>query len=737
MTTRNTEDLELWGGIECTINRIHQEFNDQLDYAGHYRRPGDVDLLAETGIKKIRYPVLWEKHQPQQAAVIDWSFTEERLNAFRQKGISVIAGLVHHGSGPAFTNLADPQFPELLAAYAKKVAEKFPWLDEYTPVNEPLTTARFSGLYGFWYPHGKSDRSFLRMLVNQVKGVVLSMQAIRQVNPAAKLVQTEDLGKTYSTKSLRYQANFENQRRWLTYDLLCGKLTPRHPLWSYFIENGITAGELCFFQENRCVPDVFGFNYYITSERFLDGRLNRYPAHSHGGNAYQRYADVEAARVEMKNEWGVRVLLKEAWQRYKKPMAVTEVHLHCHREDQLRWFKHVWKACNQLKQEGVALKALTAWAMLGSFGWNKLLTQPGGDYEPGVFDVRNGAPRPTALATFIKQQTATPHLSVLSNDKGWWERPTRFLHKPVLLQNTVGYVPNGSLPLVIIGKSGTLGRAFAKLCEDRCIAYHLLSRQDCDICDPSAIERVIERYKPWAIINTAGFVRVDDAEREFDKCFYDNTKGPENLAIAAFRHGIQLVTFSSDLVFDGSKAQPYLETDDVSPLNIYGRTKAQAEELVQKANPQALIIRTSAFFGPWDDYNFAHHVCRSLVAEESVTTAGDVRISPTYVPDLVNTTLDLLLDGEKGIWHLSNQGELSWTDFANEIADRFGLHRKYIQSVRNEDLGLPAKRPLYSVLSSSRGILLPPLDNALRRYTAERWGWLQKEKSNQVRKARA
>jgi len=149
------------------------------------------------GIKTLRYPVLWEHHQPLIDTEIDWAWIEKQLSTLSGHGITPIAGLLHHGSGPAFTNLLDDNFPQLLASYAKKVATKFPWIEYYTPVNEPLTTARFSGLYGFWYPHAKNDVSFAKMLLNQMKGIVLSMKAIRRINHSAKLIQTEDLGKTY------------------------------------------------------------------------------------------------------------------------------------------------------------------------------------------------------------------------------------------------------------------------------------------------------------------------------------------------------------------------------------------------------------------------------------------------------------------------------------------------------------------------------------------------------------
>ena len=161
------------------------------------------------------------------------------------------------------------------------------------------------------------------MVLNQVKGIVLSMKEIRKINPAAQLVQTEDLCKIYSTPKLQYQARFENKRRWLSYDLLCGKVDEDHPLWKYLLKNGAEQKQLEFFKENTCPPDIFGFNHYLTSERFLDERLHLYPKHTHGGNKKHSYADVEDS--------GLQLLIEEAWQRYKKPIAITEVHLHCHR----------------------------------------------------------------------------------------------------------------------------------------------------------------------------------------------------------------------------------------------------------------------------------------------------------------------------------------------------------------------------------------------------------------------
>src|SRR5829696_5511120 len=122
------------------------------------------------------------------------------------------------------------------------------------------------------------------MLLNQLKGVVLSMKAIRKINPKAKLVQTEDLSKTHSTALLSYQAAFENERRWLTYDLLCGRVDRQHFFWNYITSMGIDKKELEFFLKNQCPPDIIGFNYYVTSERYLDEKTENYHSSTHGGN---------------------------------------------------------------------------------------------------------------------------------------------------------------------------------------------------------------------------------------------------------------------------------------------------------------------------------------------------------------------------------------------------------------------------------------------------------------------
>jgi dTDP-4-dehydrorhamnose reductase len=730
-STLTAQSLELWAGVECTVNRVGDYYSDQLERSGHAVRLKDLERLAELGVCTIRYPILWERTAPRALDSLDWSWADERMQSLQPLGLRPIVGLVHHGSGPCYTNLLDPEFPEKLASFAGAVARRYPWATDYTPVNEPLTTARFSCLYGHWYPHDREPLMFARALLAQCRGIALAMRAIRDVNPAARLVQTEDLGKTFSTRALAYQAEFENERRWLTFDLLCGRVVSDSPMWEYFRWLGIEASELEWFVENQTTPDVLGVNHYLTSERFLDERVIRYPACFRGGNGRHVYADVEAVRVCAEGVAGPKAILREVWERYYLPLAITEVHLGCTREEQLRWLSEVWNAAVESREDSVDVRAVTAWAAFGAYDWNSLLTANRGCYEPGIFDLRSPAPRATALATFVKTVAAGKEFDHPTLDaRGWWHRLDRLCYPPVTRRGqgisssvrTVKKSGEASRPLLITGATGTLGQAFARICGKRGLAYQLLSRKQLDIADPKSVLAALDQYEPWAVINAAGYVRVDDAEAEAERCRRENVEGPVCLARACASRQLQLTTFSSDLVFDGHKSSPYVESDATAPLNIYGKSKAEAEVRVLAEFPRALIIRTSAFFGPWDSFNFVHSVLDSLSRGKSFVAPDDISISPTYVPDLVDATLDLLIDNEDGIWHLANPAVVTWAELARVVARKAGYDSERIESQPTESLGFMARRPSFTPLSSERGNFMPSLEEGLDRYLHEvRW----------------
>lgn len=703
--------LSLWGGIECTVVRLRDEYRDQVKETGHAGRIEDLDAIAALGIKTLRYPLLWETIAPDDPDRSYWDWHDERLQRLHALGITPIAGLVHHGSGPRYTSLIDPAFPELLARHAERVARRYPWLTLFTPVNEPLTTARFSGLYGHWYPHGRDNATMLRALYTQCRGVALSMEAIRRVTPEARLIQTDDLGKAFSFPNLRHVVDHQNERRWLAFDLLCGRIDRRHGWYRAFLDAGVTDSQLAAFVDKPCTPDIIGINHYVTSERFLDRRMRDYPQAFRCAD-HPDYVDVHATRVPyVADQLGLEARLREAWERYRLPMAVTEAHHGGSRDDQLRWLTQIWRSANTLRAEGVDLRAVTVWSIFGCVDWNTLLMLKNNFYESGLFDVRCNPPRPTALAhaaAALIERGDYDHPAL--DGVGWWQRGDRFFTAPI--DNIPHVTVAAPRQLVITGGTGTLGRALSRVCTHRSLPHHLLTRADMDIADEASVAAAMQRMRPWAVINAAGYVRVADASHEADRCFRENAHGAEILARVCAQLDIPYVSFSSDLVFDGSLGRAYVESDEVTPLCIYGNSKAEAEKRVMQAFPESLVVRSSAFFGPWDQYNFVHAVLRDLAAGRKVEASDELHVSPTYVPDLAHGTLDLLMDRAHGIWHLTNQGAMSWFEFAQRAARQAKLDTAALVRTHGGGRGITA-------LTSERGLLLPSVTSGIDRYLHE------------------
>jgi dTDP-4-dehydrorhamnose reductase len=263
-------------------------------------------------------------------------------------------------------------------------------------------------------------------------------------------------------------------------------------------------------------------------------------------------------------------------------------------------------------------------------------------------------------------------------------------------------------PILITGATGTLGRHFARACEHRGLAYVLTDRSELDLASEESIAAALDGIDPWAVVNAAGWVRVEEAERRVADCMEANAKGVERLAAACAARDLPLMSFSSDLVFDGRKGAPYLEHDATAPQTVYGRSKALAEQAMLKAE-RGLMIRTAAFFSPHDPHNFAAAVVRDLSQGRVFQAAENVVVSPTYTPDLVEAALDLLIDGETGVRHLANLGAVSWADFARRIALAVGLNPDLV-------IARPAARAADTTLGAARGQIMPGLDAALARY---------------------
>ena len=396
---------QVWGGIECTVNRVGDAHNRQLARSGHYERlEEDLDACASLGVTALRYPVLWEEVESSTGAR-DFSLADRAMRHLERSPMTPIVGLLHHGSGPLSTSLDDPAFPERFADFAGDAARRYPWVSDWTPVNEPLTTARFSGLYGHWYPHARDDRAFVTMLLAEVRATILAMRAIREVNPDARLIQTEDFGRAGGTRQVHAQVAFENERRWLTFDLLSGRVGRDHPLFGYLTgPGGADPGELRWIADHACPPDILGLNHYPRSNRWLDHRLPRFHPAFHGTNGRMRYADVAACDTRLAPVPSLLSLIEETWGRYRTPIAVTEVHVHDDADGQAAWWRGAVEAGGIAADRGIPVAGVTVWSILGSFDWDTLCTSDESvvTYEAGAFEVRDGERWETPLAEVVR-----------------------------------------------------------------------------------------------------------------------------------------------------------------------------------------------------------------------------------------------------------------------------------------------------------------------------------------------
>ena len=458
-----------------------------------------------------------------------------------------------------------------------QVAERYPWIDAYTPINEPLTTARFSGLYGHWHPHGRDDTSFVALFLAQLSATARAMREIRMVNPGAELVQTEDLGKVESTPALESQRDFENARRWLTWDILSGSFTREHPCWSYLENSGSEfERDLGLFADGAGAPQLIGINYYVTSERYLDERVERYSLDEIGGNGREVYADVAQVQIPSIMRAGLDGLLRETWERYRRPIAVTECHMGCTREEQKRWLHQVWQSGVRARATGIDVRAITSWALLGSFDWNSLVTRETNHYEAGVFDVRGPVPRPTALAGMVR---------ALARD-GEYEHPV--LATPGWWQRRDGSTVAGR-PIAIVAGEGELGQAFADECASGGFAH-----VRCDTVESA--HDALDGQSAWAVI-CANFDDADAAViadlcaargARFVNCARGNSREDEESADNSFAPVLEQGA-------DGSSIPEMDAPARAGELVILGSEQADVRELA-RATLELLLDEED---GPW------------------------------------------------------------------------------------------------------------------------------------------
>jgi dTDP-4-dehydrorhamnose reductase len=278
--------------------------------------------------------------------------------------------------------------------------------------------------------------------------------------------------------------------------------------------------------------------------------------------------------------------------------------------------------------------------------------------------------------------------------------------------------------VALVGSSGQFGRALAPVLAERLVWSG--GRTDLDVRDAAAVSRMVRESRPAVVVNATACNDVDGAESDLVEPLDVNAAGPWHLARACRDGAALLVHFSSDYVFDGASRRPYVEDDCARPVNAYGISKLAGELLVAASGCEHLLVRTSGLIGAGGSRvkggSFVHRILEKARAGTPLRVVGDQVFSPTYAPDLARAVLALIESGARGLFHVTNEGSCTWHGLAVAAVEAAGL-RVGVEEISSDDLGAPARRPRYSVLSNARylSLGLPPLrpwQQALRELVA-------------------
>ena len=260
--------------------------------------------------------------------------------------------------------------------------------------------------------------------------------------------------------------------------------------------------------------------------------------------------------------------------------------------------------------------------------------------------------------------------------------------------------------VLVTGANGQLGWELQQAAKaNPNFEFIFLDRSAMDLSNPDDLLKIIESYAPSAIINTAAYTAVDKAETEKSLAHVINAEAVAELASIAKNKNIPFITYSTDYVFSGNAAIPYVTDTQLAPVNYYGKTKADGEQMALAANPDSIIIRTSWVFSSHGN-NFVKTMIRLMKERDSLNIVGDQQGRPTYARDLATASIRILNALNlglpiKGIYHFANTGETTWFDFAQKIKELAGLECT-LTPINSDQFPTPAKRPNYSVLDTQK-----------------------------------
>lgn len=274
--------------------------------------------------------------------------------------------------------------------------------------------------------------------------------------------------------------------------------------------------------------------------------------------------------------------------------------------------------------------------------------------------------------------------------------------------------------ILVTGANGQLGMELQQLAKDYPLfEFIFTTREEVPLDNAQAIINVIAKRQPQYFINCAAHTAVDKAESEKELAYQINAEAPGTIAKACKENNVQLIHISTDYVFNGTGTIPYKESDTTDPVNLYGDSKLQGEKKVMELNPDAIIIRTAWVYSEFGK-NFVKTMLRLMTDKDQISVVSDQSGTPTYAADLAAAILQIISSQYwvPGIYHFSNEGAITWYDFAVAIKELSASNCK-VNPIITSQYPTPAKRPGYSVLDKTRikeafGMTIPQWRDSLK-----------------------
>lgn len=265
--------------------------------------------------------------------------------------------------------------------------------------------------------------------------------------------------------------------------------------------------------------------------------------------------------------------------------------------------------------------------------------------------------------------------------------------------------------VLILGANGQVGYELAQCYSDA----NALTREQVDFSTPGEITKAVDKHQPDIVINAVAYTAVDKAETEPSLAMQINAIAVQELARVCEKHNAWCVHYSTDYVFDGTEDKPYCESDPVSPLGIYGKTKLTGEQFLQQETARHIILRTSWVYS-WRGANFVKTMLRLAAERDELNIVDDQWGSPTYALDIAESTKNIIQqldadDSVSGVYHLTGSDHTNWYEFAKSIFELSKTSIK-VNPIPSEQFPTPAKRPNYSILDNAKlkdtfGLTLP------------------------------